>query len=164
MHLRLNMRVHVRMHVVCAAQTTCHCYGGGCPSTTPTEQRMRLTLLDLQPIFACFGDLLSSIMGVCGKFKVSRSIWALFKANLAFKTIATFWAKPLYRIIRDHFEAQMSIQNQGSDHNLSHHCWYSQTIRWSSAKACVSGLKVSSLRCMRHLVGVIDGQPTWKPL
>ena len=35
-----------------------------CPPTTPTEQRMRRTLLDLQLIFAYFGDLLvsSSIM------------------------------------------------------------------------------------------------------
>ena len=56
----------------------------------PTKQRMRLTLLDLQPIIACFGDLSSSIFGASGKVKVSCSIRALFKASLAFKTIATF--------------------------------------------------------------------------
>ena len=95
-----------------------------------------LTLLEHQPIFACFGDLLSSIMGVSGKVMVSRSIRALFKANLAFKTIATFWAKPIYEII---LNLKKSVQNRGSDHSLSHHWWYSQTIRWWSAKAYASG-------------------------
>ena len=37
------------------------------------DRRMHLTLLDLQPIFTCFGNLSSSIMTVSGKVKVSHS-------------------------------------------------------------------------------------------
>ena len=67
---------------------------------------MRLTLLDLQPIFACFGDLSSTIMAVSEKAKASRSILAKFSVQndryLLSKTA-----------IRDRFEAQTNVQNQG---------------------------------------------------
>ena len=41
----------------------------GCPLMIRTEQRLRLTLLALEPIFASFGELLLRIMVVSGKVR-----------------------------------------------------------------------------------------------
>ena len=51
-----------------------------CPSTTPTELRMRLALSDVRSVFACFGQLLNL---------------SPFKATFAFKRPLHFQAKPL---------------------------------------------------------------------
>ena len=122
-----------------------------CPSTTPTKRRMRLTLLDLQR----FSLALVIHIEYLGKL---RSVAAFFKANLAFKTIATFWANPLYEIA---LKLKKNIQNLGSDPSLPHHCWYSQTISLIECQSVhnISGLKVSSPRCLRRLMGSMDNQP-----
>ena len=79
----------------------------GCPSTTPTEQRMRLTLLDLQPIFSCFGDLSSTIMAVSGKVKASHSIRAPFGGFISQFSIQNDRYVLSKTAIRDRFEAQI---------------------------------------------------------
>ena len=72
---------------------------------------MRLTLLDLQPIFTCFDDLLSSIIGVSGKVKVSQSFNS--SAFLSQFNVQNNLYGLSSAALRDRFEAQRAFKLKG---------------------------------------------------